>query len=655
MQPKIDISNKKKIFEQIIKKSDPFLADENRGVLDFLNSVWFLKSMPSEDHRFSDAEGDIIQHTINNEDWNLEYLFIDRLKLLEDDTVYIKFIETVVSPQFRKDEDEIFHYVLEINEVLQKDKLQLAIADYDDRELPIYLVQEYDERDQYPIDIKRNTIPIFVDKSPKGRIDIYQNHKKPKTFNSIVLVFNEGWNDYGIRSTFAAYFYDETGNPSLVGYVKIIKKDSITIDSIEERFEQLDGDYCSLGTSEQYYQNLYKLLGKNFLGLLYALRDAAFFTEIQEKFENDSSFINSLIRFDGQERILREAKHLVAGLSLDNLYSFQYKFRPKYSSEAIKIDFHFGEENEIPNRVYALIGRNGAGKTQLITSLPINIAERKDECFDPRIPLFSRVIAVSYSIFDTFQIPKKMATFNYVYCGLRNEKGNMLTDQGLLLRFHNTWKKIEEIERINQWRRVLLNFIEEEVVSEFLIEREDITSRHNKYKVSLEGFGRARKKLSSGESIILYIITQIVANIRFDSLLLFDEPETHLHPNAITQLMNTIYSLVNEFQSYCILATHSPLVIRECLSRNVYIMERHVNTPSIRKIGLESFGENLTVLTEEVFGNKDIPKYYKMIIEQLVDQKKSYDEIVGLIESDMTPLSLNAKVYIKSVIRNTNA
>ncbi|QIA07129.1 AAA family ATPase [Draconibacterium halophilum] len=611
--------------------------------------------MPSEDPRFSDAEGDIIQHTVNNEDWDVEYLFIDRLKLLEDDTVFIKFIESVVSPGFRIDEDDIVHYVLGINDVLQRDKLQLAVSDYDRENLPVYTVREYDESEQYPIDLKRNTIPIYVDKSPKGRIDRYQNHKKPEVFNSIVLVFNEGWNDYGVRSQFAMFFYDWTGNPSLVGYVKIIIKNNNNIDSIPESFVQLNDDYCSLGMSLGYYQNLSNLLGKEFLGLLFALRDAAFFTETHEKFEKDDNFNNSLLRFDEQERTLREAKHLVAGLSLDNLYSFQYKFIPKYSREAINVDFQFGEDSEIPNRVYALIGKNGAGKTQLITSLPINIAERRDDCFDPTIPLFSRVIAVSYSIFDTFQIPKKMATFNYVYCGLRNEKGTMLTDQGLLLRFHNSWKKIEEIERINKWRRVLLNFIEEEVVSEFLIEREDITSRHNKYKVSLEGFGKARKKLSSGESIILYIITQIVANIRYDSLLLFDEPETHLHPNAITQLMNTIYSLVNEFQSYCILATHSPLVIRECLSRNVYIMERHENTPAIRKIGLESFGENLTVLAEEVFGNKDIPKYYKSIIDQLVGQKKSYEEIVGLIESDATPLSLNAKVYIKSVIRNTNA
>src|SRR5699024_2855126 len=297
-------------------------------------------------------------------------------------------------------------------------------------------------------------------------------------------------------------------------------------------------------------------------------------------------------------------------VSLENLFSFDYRFKPKFSSDTINVSFNFGNTDELTNRVYALIGENGTGKTQLITSLPVNIAEINDVYFTPRIPLFSKVIAVSYSVFDTFEIPKKTTTFNYIYCGLRNEKGKLLNEKGLLLRFHNTWKRIRKMERMEQWRTVLLNFLDEEMIDEFMVS-EDI---YDEYRVSLEGFNRVRKKLSSGQSILLYIISQIVANIRYDSLLLFDEPETHLHPNAITQLMSTIYSLVDEFESYCILATHSPLVVRECFSRNVYVLERNENIPSVRKIAMESFGENLTILSEEVFGNKETPKHYKKFI-----------------------------------------
>ncbi|NDV67218.1 AAA family ATPase [Bacteroides sp. 224] len=133
-----------------------------------------------------------------------------------------------------------------------------------------------------------------------------------------------------------------------------------------------------------------------------------------------------------------------------------------------------------------------------------------------------------------------------------------------------------------------------------------------------------------------------------------NEPETHLHPNAITQLMNTIYELVEEFQSYCIIATHSPLVVRELFSKNVYVLDREDTSLSIRRIPLESFGENLSVLTEEIFGNKGIPKQHKKILRELVDSGKPYEEIISLLEFDEIPLSLNARIFIKSMINKKN-
>jgi len=208
---------------------------------------------------------------------------------------------------------------------------------------------------------------------------------------------------------------------------------------------------------------------------------------------------------------------------------------------------------------------------------------------------------------------------------------------------------IEQTERISKLREILLNFIDENIIAEFI--SEDKSYYCEEYKFNLNNFDVFKNKLSSGQAILLYIISGIISNIRYDTLLLFDEPETHLHPNAISQLMNVIYDLVNEFKSYCIITTHSPLVIQEILSKNVYILEKNENTPVIRKIGFESFGENLTVLTEEVFGNKEIIRHYKKIIDELISKGLTYENIVSNLTSDEIPLSLNAKLYIKSKLK----
>lgn len=643
----------------LLKKEDNAFGENKSdlGYLPFLNLVWNLRSMSSNDPRFNNAYEDIKQHTINNSDWDTDFLFLDRLKLLDDNEKYNKFLETIVKPEIRKTESEIIRFTLLINSYIEKHGFTLAISDSIDG-LPVYTITTKSEAEKQPIDIQQNTIVFFVEKKPNGRSDRGSSHQKPTIFPSFILSFNEGWNDFRTFTTFTLFYYNENKECEKIGNLKIMMgEEPNTSEVIPDQFKYLEDEFCSLGQDSDYYIKIKQLLGSKFESVLFALKDVAFFPDIQDKFEKYSNFKNSLIRFDTAERTLRIAKYELYGYDLSNLYSFKYAFKPLYASNSEEVIFDFETEKDgyynaldVPNRIYALIGKNGTGKTQLITSLPNKIAKKENDLFTPRAPLFSKVIAVSYSVFDKFEVPKKTSSFNYVYCGLRNEDDEKINEQALVLRFHRTWKKISSIGRIDKWRNILLNFIDEDLVDEFLITKEDydITTTGNSYDVNIQGFGNVRKKMSSGQNIILYIISEIVANIRYDSLLLYDEPETHLHPNAITQLMNTIYELVDEFKSFCIIATHSPLVIRELLSKNVYVIEREDKIVSVRRIGFESFGENLTTLTDEVFGNKDVPKQYRKIIRRLIKEGKGYQEIVSLLEFDEVPLSLNTRIYIKS-------
>lgn len=76
----ISQSNRKKILDLILETDGAFEFSINsgEGIIPFLNEIWDLKSMPSEDSRFNNAEQDIVQHTINNNDWDYEELFENR-------------------------------------------------------------------------------------------------------------------------------------------------------------------------------------------------------------------------------------------------------------------------------------------------------------------------------------------------------------------------------------------------------------------------------------------------------------------------------------------------------------------------------------------------------------------------------------------------
>ncbi|MEQ9882592.1 AAA family ATPase [Pectobacterium brasiliense] len=645
----INQSNRKKVLELILSADGAFEFANNRdkGIIPFLNEIWDLNSMPSEDDRFNNAERDIIQHTINNDDWSWQELFEDRLKLLDSEDKFIKFIEVFLSPKYQNSAEDVSNLINKINIVIKNDNLFLAVMSYID-DFPIIELANIDVPDR-PTDIPINKIPFFVLPYPDMSVSSFfrrlsVDNEKP---NKYFLLVADNWDDFSHKTTFLLVYFDN-GEKTALGNVKIgSNKDPVSVNALPPQFDSLSEGFFSLGQSTDYYRLMSKFFGKMIDSVLYSLKDVAFFSEISEDYEGLDVFRSSLIRDDKAERLLRTAKPMIYDRDLESLYSFDYDFYPKYSDSSVLIPFHFSADGYLPKRMVALIGKNGAGKTQILTTLPQDIANRNSSSLIPQRPMYSKVIAVSYSTFDNFEIPKKTSDFNYVYCGLRDEKGDVRTKQGQLQKFHNTWKKIDKLGRLVKWKKVISNFLDIELIELFIKHTPDDI---NKLYFDKLGFSKARESLSSGQSIVLFVVSEIVANIRLDSLLLFDEPETHLHPNAISQLMNGIAELVSEFESYCIIATHSPILIQEMFSRDVLIISREQNVPSVKKIGIESFGENLSVITEEIFGNRSVPKFYETTIRKLVETHKSYDKVLEIMKEGNLPLSLNVRLYLQSLV-----
>jgi ABC-type multidrug transport system ATPase subunit len=629
---------KSKIFKIIKKNSNAFNVKDdgwNNGIILFLNNIWDLKAMPrvSEDDRWTNAYDDALQHLVNNDDWSYEETFIDYFKLLEKDEDFTKFLETVVHPDFRNDLQETELYVALINVELSSINYTLATSNYKE-DLPIYSIRRITKNDK--IHILENSIPFVVD-----------------SYNDTYPYFNlksDNWDDYGNETSFHLYYHSGESDIEKIGDLKITNGESDrTLDVIDKQFKNLNDTFCSVGMDEDYYKNLQRIFKHKLESVLYALKDASYFIEINDKFSSNEIYTKSLIRGDETEQFSRNIRFILEDRSLDNKYAFTYNFTPNYSSTPIKIDLNFKDNLEFSDRIFAIIGKNGAGKTQLITNLPIDISESKSNSFKPDKPIFSKIIAVSYSMFDNFKKPNQKVDFNYVFCGLLHDDKNIPSRTEKIHSFLESYKKIKHHNRVDKWMHILKNFIEEGVLKDVFINNAlRGVGDDNEFKINEGKFIGLIDKLSSGQGIMLEIMTKIIANIRYDSLILFDEPETHLHPNAISQLISSIYELVESFDSYCLITTHSPIIIQNIFGKNVYVMEKDENVPSLRKIGVECFGENLTVLTEDVFSNRDINKHYKVILDKMIDNYKDYETIIEKIENKSYPLSLNAKLYLKS-------
>lgn len=172
-------------------------------------------------------------------------------------------------------------------------------------------------------------------------------------------------------------------------------------------------------------------------------------------------------------------------------------------------------------------------------------------------------------------------------------------------------------------------------------------------KIVQTKFDEAKRKMSSGQAMMTNIITELYAHIRENSLILFDEPEVHLHPNGITKLISIIYDICQEFKSACIIATHSSVVLQELLARNVTVIEQEADGKSVlvRPMNTETLGKNLTTITDDVFGRAEISKHYCNLVRRYIHQGYDESRISELLKSEGLLMSLNLYMYIRQRLK----
>lgn len=96
--------------------------------VEFLSRIWDLDSMPSFDHRYKNAIGDIWQHTVNNDDWESGWIFSDsRFNLMKgDDETFLRFLCETMHPVVRTDVTESERLCQLYNSCLKNDGYQIV-------------------------------------------------------------------------------------------------------------------------------------------------------------------------------------------------------------------------------------------------------------------------------------------------------------------------------------------------------------------------------------------------------------------------------------------------------------------------------------------------------------------------------------------------
>lgn len=136
----ISVTSKRDVMDILAKGifNNSFYYFGRLTEINFLNRIFTLDELPSEDSRFENMRGDIWQHTVNNNDLDPDWVFSDeRLNLKNNNDKFIDFLEQVFHPIVIDEDSNWKEYLNKINKILLYDKVSLsAVEEFDGR--PLY-------------------------------------------------------------------------------------------------------------------------------------------------------------------------------------------------------------------------------------------------------------------------------------------------------------------------------------------------------------------------------------------------------------------------------------------------------------------------------------------------------------------------------------
>ncbi|MGJ3495298.1 AAA family ATPase [Piscirickettsia salmonis] len=453
-----------------------------------------------------------------------------------------------------------------------------------------------------------------------------------------VYLLPDQWNDYRFVTMFSMVFCDEHGVQHNFGSVKIGFKgqttDKSTFSSLPKIFTQLDDNYFSLGQDTEYYRQLIILPNQIAKKILSPLRDIALFPDIIENVINEDVLSVSLLRDISLSSIKGQFARILDGKA--ELTNFKFKFTRTKTNEmsGIKLDFNVNACSTPSTNIHAVIGRNGSGKTTLLNDMIKAITEKNkmnvqfhdtDDWKDTPIQndYFSSLVSISFSAFDSFQPPSEQPDpakgTCYFYIGLKKQTESL-----------KEWSDIQE---------------------DFSLDLEACMSQPNKKKRWLtaidilesdENFANMQlknlpshstenliKKMSSGHLIVLLTITSLISKVEEKTLVLIDEPESHLHPPLLSAFIRALSGLLYDRNGVAIIATHSPVVLQEIPKNCVWKIHRVGEQVNINRPDIETFGENVGVITKEIFGLEVVRSGFHSLLVNSVKTGRSYQEIIN--------------------------
>ena len=441
---------------------------------------------------------------------------------------------------------------------------------------------------------------------------------------------------------------------------------------LPEEFQILPDRFFSLGQDDSYYEELNKLHDPAREKILQSLRDIAYNLDLFSSVIIEPVTGKSLLRYAPMATVQNQFNRMAHGGARLSPFSFSYVYPEStetISNERLELSFSVTPESQPPTNVHVIIGRNGVGKSHLlnhITELLVKPAAEESvgnmrfgSGHEPASSQFANLISVAFSAFDDFtpysSSINKSKSLPFTYIGLKrtarttseSEKQTAPKSAAALAReFSLSVKACAEGARISRWRRALEMLQSDPIFADAQV-AELADSDWNDEQQIQSNASDLFHTLSSGHKVVLLTMTRLVENIEERSLVLLDEPESHLHPPLLSAFVRALSDLLINRNGVAIVATHSPVVLQEVPRNCVWKLHRSGKQVAVERPQFETFGENVGTLTQEIFGLEVTNSGFHKMITESIDSSNSYEAVLQKFNGN---LGSEARALIRAIM-----
>ncbi|MBL0675603.1 MULTISPECIES: AAA family ATPase [Aeromonas] len=535
--------------------------------------------------------------------------------------------------------------------------------------------------------------------------NIKWNKSPPVNFGreTVLSLSGNNWDDYDYKTTLnAKLIFDGKVLDFHFNLKILIRNSTYTAETLNELCSSgWDGhfpipklDYISIPSDIDFYKSLIAKIGpQNTEKTLEILHDASILSHSEKhpsySLTNDDGFKLSLLRESGAHKAYLDGWKVLKG-ELSEVKNFTL-FMQSRTGEKKEIPFQF-ESSLLPYDINVLIGPNGIGKSHSLKTIVsgwLQSEDKKAELFFDKRPNIGRLILISYSPFEEFDLTLKKSNLldkaAYKYFGFRHRTGTeedgsakiginrnlpaFDSSNSLITSIYDDQKTsfiIDKVKKLEAAERALkpalgydylaLEVLPESVTTSLKNKITEIKGRNylkidkdipllidNSNLVNLCKLTEGVKfisngeiiSLSSGQRLFTYIVINVLGSIRENSLVVIDEPELFLHPTLEIEFISLLKAILKPFRSKAILATHSLAVVREVPSKCVHIFKEVDGILDIIPPPFETFGASVQRISSYVFGDSSLTKPFDDWLSRLVKDEPDVDTLISLLGDEI--------------------